>query len=197
MTPKQKKEIINHYNKLISEYGYNESGIGWRKGRLKQRYEIFKKHIIFTNKTILDYGCGIGRFYDFAKKNFKFKKFYAIEVNNKFKKFIKKKYKKNIEIISKNKTPLVDIIISNGVHNFKIKGIKKLLFKDLNFFIKKSKYAVGLSFINDNVDFKEKYLSYINLKQIITFLEKRNLCFVIDQTLNKYETFIIIFKKIK
>ena len=111
------------------------------------------------------------------------------------KKFIKTKYKKNIAIISKNKTPLVDIIISNGVHNFKIKGIKKLLFKDLNFFIKKSKYAVGLSFINDNVDFKEKYLSYINLKQIITFLEKRNLCFIIDQTLNKYETFIIIFKK--
>ena len=70
-----------------------------------------------------------------------------------------------------------------------------MLFKDLNFFIKKSKYAVGLSFINDNVDFKEKYLSYINLKQIITFLEKRNLCFIIDQTLNKYETFIIIFKK--
>ena len=52
MTPKQKKEIINHYNKLINEYGYNESGIGWRKGRLKQRYEIFKKHIIFTNKII-------------------------------------------------------------------------------------------------------------------------------------------------
>ena len=42
MTLNRKKEIINHYNKLINEYGYNESGIGWRKGRLKQRYEILK-----------------------------------------------------------------------------------------------------------------------------------------------------------
>ena len=68
-----------------------------------------------------------------------------------------------------------------------------MFFKDLNFFMKKAKYAVGISFINDNVDYKENYLSYKNLYEVIRFLRKKNKLFILDQSYKKYETILIIF----
>lgn len=191
-------QIINHYSELINKYGYNDKGMGWRTGKLLKRYNIFTKNLKFKRKNILDYGCGIGSFYNFLKKKkILVKKYYAIEINPLIINFIKKKYKKKIIIIdgnNLNKIKNIDISISNGVHNYNVKNIQKKFINDLNFLIKISKEAVGISFINDNVDYKEKYLSYKKIITIINFIKKKKLKFIIDQTFNKYETFLFIFK---
>ena len=66
---------------------------------------------------------------------------------------------------------------------------------DIKFLIKISKEAIAISFINNNVDYKENYLSYKNLYKVLKFLQKEKLKFIIDQTFSKYETFLFIFKK--
>ena len=194
-----KKKLLNHYNNLLQEYGYNEKGLGWRKNGLDKRYEQFIKHLNFENKNVLDYGCGLAHFYLFLKKKkIKFKKYYGYEINENINNFLKKKYSKNknFKLIKNIKNvKKVDIIISNGVHNYKIEKIKDIFFKDLDIFIKNAKYAVGISFLNDNVDFKESYLSYKKLSKIIRFLKQKNKLFILDQTYKKYETFLIIFNK--
>jgi len=88
-------KIINqHYTKLLEKNGFTESGLGWRKGKLKDRYNVFLKYLKFSNKVILDYGCGICSFYQFlTKKKIKIKRYHAIEINKNLIKFIKKKYK--------------------------------------------------------------------------------------------------------
>lgn len=192
-----KKKILNHYNGLLENYGFNEKGLGWRKKGLNDRYDVFLKHIFFKNKDILDYGCGLAHFYNFLeKKKIKFKNYNCYDLNEKINIFLEKKYtkKKNFKIIKTSKEiKKFDIIISNGVHNYKTKEIEKNFFKDLEFFLKKSKYAIGISFLNDNVDYKEKYLSYKKISKVIKFLKKKNKLFILDQTFKKYETFLIIF----
>jgi hypothetical protein len=111
------------------------------------------------------------------------------------KNFIEKKFKNKIHLIDNNfKNKKFDITISNGVHNYKIKKILSNFFKDINFFIKITKYVIGISFINNNVDYKENYLSYKSMDKVIKFIQKKKLKFIIDQTLNKYETFLFIIK---
>ena len=53
---------------------------------------------------------------------------------------------------------------------------------------------MGISFLNENVDYKENYLSYKNLQKIIKYLEVNKFKYILDQTFNKYETFLFIFK---
>jgi len=202
MINKKKKKIIKRYNELVKIKGFNASGMGWKNQELlHNRYKIFMKYLNFTEKKILDYGCGIGGLYFFIKKNkIKLKKYYANDVNETFLKELRNKVKsKKLSIINydnlrKSKLDTFDISISNGVHNFNTKNHFNDFVNDLFFLYKISKIGVGISFINDNVDFREKYLSYKSLPKIIKIIEKKKIPFVIDQQLNKYETFLFLYK---
>lgn len=191
-----KKQINNHYNQLLKTKGFNTKGLGWGKGKLNLRYKFFCKHLNFNNKKVLDFGCGLGSFYEYLqKKKIKPKKFYGIEINKSLTTYLNKKFKNKILVFDKIQNNMkVDISISNGVHNYKLKNHLKIFYKDINSLLNISKKCVAISFINDNVDFKERHLSYKSLFEVIKFIRKKKLKYIIDQTFNKYETFIFIFK---
>ena len=193
-----KKEIIKHYSKLISKYGFNISGMGWGNNELDKRYKIFVKHLDLKNRNILDYGCGISNLYNFLnKKKIKNKKNIAHDINPdlidyyKIKKFRKFKFFNKKKFILKEK---IDFSISNGVHNFNTKNNLKNFNNDIKFLYKISRIGFGISFLNDNVDYKEKYLSYKKMADVIKILKKLNYIYIIDQTFKKYETFLFVFK---
>ena len=193
------KEYINninkHYDETIKKYGFNIKGLGWRKGGLNKRYKIINESINLKNKSILDYGCGLCNFYKYIKeKKIKIKNYSGIDINPKIRNFITNKFKKKITIYSRIPKKKFDIIISNGVHNYKTKYSEKIFYKDIDNLLKITKKAFIISFINNNVDYKEAYLSYKNLFKTIRFIQKKKLGFIINQTMNKYETFLIIFK---
>jgi len=201
MDNKSKKILNNHYSKLINKYGFNNNGMGWRKGKLYSRYNIFLKHLNLKNKNVLDFGAGIGSLYFYLKKKKKkINNYYPLEINKDLINFLKKKINnKKVCILKKNdfqKKKLIDIAISNGVHNYRTKNSFKFFMNDIKFLIKISKEAIAISFLNNNVDYKENYLSYKNIYKVLKFLQKGNLKFIIDQTFSKYETFLFIFKKI-
>lgn len=192
-----KKKINNHYNSLLKKRGLNTKGLGWGNGKLNLRYNIFCRHLNFKNKKVLDFGCGLGSFYKFlsSKKIFP-KKFYGIEINQTLINYIKKNYNKKILVSKKIPKKLkVDYCVSNGVHNYKVKGHKKIFYKDLNDLLKVTKICLAISFINDDVDYRENHLSYKSLFELIKFIRKKKCHYLIDQTFNKYETFVFIFKK--
>lgn len=198
MKSQTKKKVNFHYSKLIREHGYNKCGIGWRNNQLDDRYDIFLKHMNFKNKIIFDYGSGICNLYDYLqKKKIKFKKYIGYDFNPDLIKFNKKKKLRKFSFLN-NKTILknniVDFTISNGVHNYKTIDNFKNFKKDLIYFAKISKVGFGVSFLNTNVDYKESYLSYLNLKLVINEIQKLNCNFIIDQTFKKYETFLIVYK---
>ena len=89
----------------------------------------------------------------------------------------------------------IDFTISNGVHNFKTNNNFDDFKKDLNFLFNISRIGFGISFLNNNVDYKENYLSYLSIKKVIDEIQKFNCSYIIDQTFKKYETFLIMHKK--
>jgi len=195
MNKKYIKIINEHYSSLINKHGYNIKGLGWGKGGLKKRYQIICKNLIIKNQSILDFGCGLCSFYEYlCENNIQFKKYYGVEINPELRTFIKKKYKKKVSLFDKLPNKKFDIVVSNGVHNYMVKNSEKVFYDDLNNLLKISNKALMISFINNNVDYRETYLSYKDLFKTIKFIQKKNLNFIIDQTLNKYETFLFVLK---
>lgn len=195
----QKIKIINHYNKLIKKHSTTHSGMGWRKGGLYKRYNFFKKNINFNNKKIFDFGCGLCFFEKFLKKKkIKYKNYYGFDINSKLIEFQKKNKDKKISLFDKKNKFLKkihpDICLSNGVHNYNIRNNYKNFYSDINFLVMLSKNIVCITFLSDNVDYRESYLSYKNLKKIKNFLNKKKYKFTIFFPFNKYECVIIIKK---
>ena len=194
-----KNKINNHYSKLIKKHGFNKFGMGWGNDQLNDRYDIFLKHLDLKNKIVFDYGSGVcNLYYYLIKKKIKFKKYIAYDFNPALIKFNQNKASKKFKFIKdkkKIKINKIDIIISNGVHNYKTDNNFEDFKKDLLFFFKNSKLGFGISFLNNNVDFKENYLSYLDMKKVIDELQKYGWNFIIDQTFKKYETFLFVFKK--
>jgi hypothetical protein len=89
---------------------------------------------------------------------------------------------------------MVDISISKRTHNYNVKNNYNLFIKNLNFLIKILKEPIGVSFLNNLENFEEDHLSYRNLTKIIKFIQHKKLKFIIDQTLTKYESLLIILK---
>ena len=193
------KEYINtinkHYDETIKKYGYNIKGLGWRKGGLSKRYKIISESYNFKNKSVLDYGCGFCNFYEYIKtKKIKIKHYSGVEINPNIRKYIYTKYKKKIPIYTKIPNTKFDIIVSNGVHNYKVKNCENIFYNDINNLLKITKKALIISFINNNVDYKDNYLSYKNLFKTIKFIQNKKYNFIVNQSMNKYETFMIILK---
>ncbi len=199
MNLQNKRKINSHYSKLLNYYGYNKFGMGWRNDQLEKRYQVFLKYMDLNNKVILDYGSGICDLYYFLlKKKIRFKKYIGYDFNPDLILFNQKKKLKKFKFVNrKTKIELskIDFTISNGVHNFKTNSNFDDFKKDLNFLFNISRIGFGISFLNNNVDYKENYLSYLSIKKVIDEIQKFNCSYIIDQTFKKYETFLIMHKK--
>lgn len=188
-----KKKINKHYNQLITKEGFNQAGLGWKSGKLEKRYKIFLDEINFNNKTILDFGGGFCYFFSFLKKkNIKFKNYICYEINNNIIEYLKKK---NINVISKFPKKKYDTVIINGVYNYNYKSNKIVMFRDLKKIFNIAKKNIGISFLNSNVDYKERHLFYHNEKEVIDYLLSFSKKIKIIKTFSQFETFIIIDKE--
>ena len=119
---------------MIQKHGFNQHGMGWRKGFLNKRYSIFLKHLKFNDKKILDYGTGVGSFYSFlVKKKILVKKYNALEINDNLIKYLKKKFKKNFYVTSNRKY----FLKTKSIFPFQMEYIILILEKKKNIFIMK------------------------------------------------------------
>jgi SAM-dependent methyltransferase len=54
------QDTIERYTSRYIEYGYSPKSLGWDKGKQDIRFKTLTSEYNFTNKTVLDIGCGFG-----------------------------------------------------------------------------------------------------------------------------------------
>lgn len=191
-----KKKINRHYNNLLSKYGYSKSGIGWKSDKLTIRFSKFTNHIDFENCTILDYGAGLGHFHEYLnQKKVKFKQYYYYDINDSFKEyFINNFSSKKTKILTSYPSKKFDVIIMNGVHNYNYSSNNKIIRQDIKNLFNISKKCFGFSFLNNDVDYKNKNLFYHDENKLINFVKKFSKKIIIDKTFGRFETFILMYK---
>ena len=112
------------YNNKLKQFGENDfRSLNWgdKEGKsAKARYQQMFNEYNWTNKEVLEVGCGWGSFFDFE---FTCKDYYGIDINSKLINIANKKYKSpninfGVEDLSKTKSYSnykFDVAISSGV----------------------------------------------------------------------------------
>ena len=202
MDKKDKIKLIEHYNQLFKKHGYSHKSLGWGKKRHFFRYEILISDFELANKSILDFGCGFGDFFEYLKsKKICDVKYEGIDINENFIRQGKKKYKDaklyhhdpfQDGLISK-----YDYIVSSGVHNTKITDNLKFVEQTFDLFDKYSKYGFAMNFLSNTGDFFEQELFYADPSSILNIAMKYSKKVILKHDYMPFEFTIVVFKNYK
>lgn len=115
------KKLVEHYNEKFNQHGDTPQGYDWSNEKdMETRYKIMRKllgPLIFEKTSILDFGCGAGRFWKYIK-NFSFIDYTGIDIN-------KEMIDKARELYPKVPFGLIDIHSKEGWEAFNNPNICK------------------------------------------------------------------------
>lgn len=128
MDPLGKEELLRFYNRHLKDFGDSPQAVRWTPEGQRRRYETFLKiGGDFSNKKILDFGCGKGDFYGFIKERGISARYCGVDINENLIEFAKRKYP-GTEFIAMDIDETAfgrqfDLIFVCGVFNLRIAGI--------------------------------------------------------------------------
>lgn len=140
------EKMINWYNDSLNQYGEKDfRSLTWGNAEgtsAKARYETMNLINPFSDKSIIEFGCGWGSFFDFG---FTCKSYYGLDINSNFIELAKTKhpnYKfEQADVLSFSTNDKYDLAISSGVagnqggpadHPLKLKKYLSIMFNSSN-----------------------------------------------------------------
>lgn len=55
-----RRNTVDRYTERYQEHGYSPLTLGWNKGRQPIRFDVLTSHYDFSDRAVLDIGCGFG-----------------------------------------------------------------------------------------------------------------------------------------
>jgi SAM-dependent methyltransferase len=202
--------IANHYKECFLTYGDTHLGVDWpnKEDTIKRHevmYEIINRgNTKIDETTILDFGCGLGHFYEWLLTKNKKPKYYGLDINTEFYDICKIKYPNvtfyNLDILTNEELPNFDYIIINGVFTEKRDLTQEEMFDFFKTVIKKLwvKCNKGLSFnlMSKHVDWERDDLFHVSLDELGWFLKDHlSRDFIIRNDYKLYEYTTYVYKK--
>lgn len=168
--------ILETYNEKYKIFGYSPKTLGWDKKSHQLRYYILLDQWDLNGKTVLDFGCGFGDMYGYAKEKGINFVYHGIDINKNLITEGKKRYPgvflevKNI--FSDKLDKEFNYIFSSGVHNFKLKDNWGYIKESFNLFDKYSTHGFAINFISNKVDFKKDDIYYSDPSEVLNLAYK-------------------------
>lgn len=199
-------EIIKHYENCLEQYGDTHKGVDWPNPvdtlkRYKVMTEIVQKD---EQKSLLDFGCGLGHLLEYIRKeNIKNIKYSGLDISKKFIDFSSKKFPGIdfycLDVLENNDFPSFDYIAMNGVFTEK----RELSFDEMFEYFKKvlpivfEKSNIGIAFnmTSKAVQWERDDLFHMPIDLLVDFMTKnlsRN--FVIRNDYGLYEYTVYLYK---
>lgn len=170
-------EINKRYNNKLNQYGKGDfRSLNWgdKEGKsAKARYQQMFEQYDWSNKRILEVGCGWGSFFDFG---FKCNYYYGIDINPKLISIANKKYKNTNKIFAESNIfhhqslqSKFDIAISSGVAGNRQgpSDTPDKLMHYLNFMFN-SANTVMVNFPSNRATIRSEYVEYYAPEYIIS-----------------------------
>lgn len=197
-------EIAKHYDECFKKHGDNHLGVDWpNHDDTVKRHEVMLELIKEKNSTLLDFGCGLGHFYEFLKENNSDKQitYSGLDINNSFYEFCKNKYKNlnfiNKDILVDNDIPNFDYIVINGVftekRNLSSEDMKDFLYSSLVKLWEKCNKGIAFNLMSKFVDWERDDLFHVSMDELGHFLRKNlsnNFVFRYDYKLFEFTTYV-------
>ncbi len=201
-------KIAEHYDKCFKEHGDSNLGVDWPnyEDTLTRHQVMFdliksKEQSYITNSTLLDFGCGLGHFYEWIDTQTYKPKYSGLDINEGFYNTCKIKYPHldfyHVDVLQDNNIPNFDYIVCNGpftekrdlsqeeMMNFFTNVIKKLW--------NKCNKGIAFNLMSKHVDWEREDLFHVSLDELGWFLKKnlsRNFIIRNDYKLFEYTTYV-------
>jgi SAM-dependent methyltransferase len=165
LTPSDQKKIRAFYNNLLTQYGTKSARtLDWHgKSNQLERYETLEIIGDLNNKSVLDFGCGLGDFYGFLNKRHKGVKYTGIDLVSELVAEAKKKYPagnfrvKDIFQIKKS----YDYVFASGSLSYSVKGGREFYYNVIKKMYELCNIGVGFNMLDGHIyDSDETYQTY-------------------------------------
>lgn len=199
------KKISSHYNDCFIKNGDSHLGVDWPNQKdANTRYQIMYESILEDSCSLLDFGVGLGHFYEWLNINsIKNIKFSGLDINSCFYESCKIKFPSIDlylkDILTDDDIPQFDYIVCNGTFTEKLdlsqdemmNFLKSVLLK----LWPKCNKGIAFNLMSKHVDWERDDLFHVSLDEIGWFL-KQNLSrnFIIRNDYKLYEYTVYAYK---
>lgn len=166
MDPIDKIDLINKYAESYKKFGYSPKALGWDNGRQDIRFLVLTSFFHdFSNKKVLDIGCGFGDLFRFIQQTFQVPFHYTgIDITPQLIKTAREIYPKDsanfIEAdFLEASLDSADLVLASGIFNHKLPSgqnlefIEKVLTKAWSI----AKEGLAVDFLSDKVDYRHEH----------------------------------------
>ena len=203
-----KSNIFNHYVEKFKQFGDTAEGMDWpSQESAEKRYEAFWSCRPTADfKSIFDYGCGTGRFFDFLNlqhsQDFSHIQKFIFDLNGELFPIVKMKHP---EAVVADLKPLdndgevfqrYDYVVANGVFTEKLdyeyESFLEYFAAEVDYLFSFVEQRLSLNVMSNHVDYCYKDLFHLDFDLAYSILKRKNrkISFVADYGL--YEYIIVI-----
>lgn len=200
-------DIANHYKKCFQKHGDSHLGVDWPNYKdTLTRHEVMISLLKDEKSTLLDFGCGLGHFYEYIKFKNNSIKYYGLDINPEFIDFCTQKYphlKNQYICCDIHKTtenlPTVDYIVANGVFTEKLNltenQMKDYFYETIKILWDYCNKGMAFNIMSKCVDWERDDLFHLSMDELGIFL-KENLSneFVFRYDYGLYEYTAYVYK---
>lgn len=195
-------KIAEHYDNCFQQHGDSNLGVDWPNYEdTLTRHKVMYDLIQTEEATLLDFGCGLGHFYEWIETNKKQIHYSGLDINEGFYNTCKTKFPHlsfyHTDIFKNDNLPNFDYIVINGVFTEKQGLTQEEMWGFFTSAISKlwNKCDKGIAFnlMSKHVDWEREDLFHVSLDELGWYLKNnlsRNFIIRNDYKLYEYTTYV-------
>lgn len=161
MNPEEIEAMRVKYDARLAEFGYSPRSLGWNKPKEQLRYHVLLDYWKLDKEPpakLLDFGCGFGDLYGFAKERGLRVDYHGVDINPKLIEVGSKTYP---EAQLSTGDPVndgfdcdYDIIVASGAHNYALADNDSYVKRTFELFAKHARRGFAINFLSNRVNFR-------------------------------------------
>lgn len=171
------EEIKKHYQLLYARHGQSEKAVQYSDKYTQWARFASLAQFIRKDCSILDYGCGLGHFLEFMKKNNYVGNYCGVDIVKEFISSCRERFEgdKQADFIcldNNYELPLnFDFIVASGVFNNKRKQNEEFMLETVTKMFKACRIGIALNAMSTYVDYEEDNLFYYSPEKLLSFVK--------------------------
>lgn len=171
-----KEYIVDFFSKKLMLFGNAPAAVGWTEAGQRLRYECIDRLLPLKGASLLDFGCGKGDFYSFLKEKGINAEYTGMDINQKLIETASRNFPDaeflTLDIDTDNIPGTYDYIISCGVFNLNLQGVKEAAAESLRKLFHHANKALLFNCLNIQSKTKDTNLLYFDPAELLAAAKK-------------------------
>jgi SAM-dependent methyltransferase len=175
MDSNEKAALLKRYSDRLTQHGATDAALGWTKSKQRLRYYILLEYWLsqpsLAPLRVLDFGCGFGDFYGYARERGVELEYTGLDINDDLIEVARQRYPEArflcLDLFEQPLAESFDIVVSCGVHNYRLADPRAFIERSFELFDRISTIGFAVNFLSNRVTFQNAENSYSAPEEIL------------------------------